>query len=59
MPISDLDALVIRWGQSVRYVFGDVEGVTVGMAHAHTLPVSADDVIAAMLLTADTINGAK
>jgi len=52
---ATLDALVARWGQSVRYAVADVPGVAVGMAHAHALPVSADSVIAAMMLTADTI----
>lgn len=58
LPLADLEVLVARWGQSVRFSLGVVEGVAVGMAHAHALPVSADSVIAAMMLTADTINGA-
>lgn len=53
-----LDALVARWGQGVRFAFTDVPDVVVGMAHGHALAVSADDVIAAMMLTADTIKDA-
>ena len=53
---ADLDALVARWGQSIRYALADgAPSVNVGAARGHALALTSDNIIAALTLAHATL----
>ena len=53
---ADLDALVARWGQSVRHAIADgAPDTTVGMVRGHVLAISSDNILAALTLAHATL----
>ena len=53
---ADLDALVARWGQSIRHAVADgAPSVNVGAARGHALALTSDNILAALALAREVI----
>ncbi len=52
-----LDALVARWGQTIRYALADgASDANVGSVRGHVLALTSDDIVAALTIAHATLS---